>query len=183
MTMRPEALLGQRIAEIAFPEAEQLAARVIHRYHAAETSGRRGAVRWSRRRRLLPAAAVAVVLLVTIVSGTGMGPALANSPLISPVVARLLSTIGVSAARDHVTPLAVSSRSAGQTISVVAGYADSTRTVIVVQVSPSRAEPVTPTLIDGSGSAMRSDGVMPGRRVTRSWTSDPSATRARVPTR
>jgi hypothetical protein len=135
---------------------------VIHRYHAAGTSGRREVTRQSRRRRLVPAAAVAVVLLGAIVAGSGMGPALANSSLISPVVAGLLRIMGLSPSQDRVTPLAVSATSAGQTISVLAGYADSTRTVTVLQVSPSGAEPVAPTLTDGSGSALPSASVAPG---------------------
>lgn len=165
MSMEPEAL-GQRLADIAFPEAETLAARVIDRYQREAPRTSAGRPR-SRRRRLIPAAAAA--LLVAIVAGSGLVQAVAGAPVVSDGVSAVLARLGISAARDAVTPLAVSSESAGHTISVSAGYADSTQTVVIIQVSGSESGPVllmpaAPELADGTGATLRSDGVVPSSR-------------------
>jgi hypothetical protein len=68
--------------------------------------------------------------------GTAESPQIASAPLISPIAERMLNTVGLSAAHDPVVPLAASSTSAGRTINLVAGFADATRTVVVVTVSP-----------------------------------------------
>jgi hypothetical protein len=175
MSMEPEAL-GQRLADIEFPEAGTLAARVIGRYRAEGLKGS-GRPR-SRRRRLVPAAAVAAALLVAIVAGSGLVQAATGEPVLSDSVVRMLEKLGISASRDGVTPLAVSSESAGYSIGVVAGYADSTQTVVVVQVSrsgsaPAYLTPAAPVLLDGTGATLRSDGVAPSSAGFRVLVFDP----------
>src|SRR5260221_110334 len=132
--------LGQRLIEISFPEADGLASRVIWRYRGSTGAGapaaggsRRG--RGRRRRYMVPAGLVAAALIGAVLAATPAGPALAGTPLVNPVVTKLLDIFGLSTTADHVVPLAVSSISAGQTIAVVGGYADSGRTVLLVRVS------------------------------------------------
>lgn len=165
MSMEHEApevrALAHRLEELDLPEVRTLAARVIDRYHAGAAGGRRLA-RASRQLRLLPAAAVAVGLVVAVLVGSAESPAIANAPVISPVAARMLGIVGVSPAQDHVTPVGVADRSAGQTISVVTGYADSTQTVVIVNTSPSGATPVGSTLTEANGSVVRSEGFLGG---------------------
>jgi hypothetical protein len=169
MSMEPEAL-GQRLTDIEFPEAETLAARVISRYHSG---ARREPGRPRSRRRLRSAAVVAAALLVAIV-GSGLVQALAGTSVLSDDIVTVMQRLGISATRDGVTPLAVSSASAGHTISVVAGYADSTQTVVVIQISGSGSLlPEAPTLVDGTGATLRSNGVAPSSRTNLVLVFDP----------
>jgi hypothetical protein len=165
MNMEEEApavrALAERLAELPFPEAETLAASVVDRFHTAGRAPGRPAPR-RRRRRMLQAALVAMALVVTVLVGSAMSPAIANAPVISPVADRVLAIVGLSPAKDHsVVPLTGGSTSANRTISLVAGYADSTRTVVVMNVS-SDAEPVDATLTDASGATLRQAGAIGG---------------------
>jgi hypothetical protein len=153
--------LAERVTALPFPEAETLAASVVARYHTPARDAGRPARR-SGRWRLLQATAVAVALVVTVLVGSAMSPAIANAPVISPVADRVLGIVGLSPAKDRsVVPLTGGSTSANQTVSLVAGYADSIRTVVVVSV-PSGAQPADATLTDAAGATMRPGGSIAG---------------------
>jgi hypothetical protein len=122
-------------------------------HHAS--GGRAGGTRRTRWGLRLVALAVAMVLAVLV--GTAESPQIASAPLISPIAERMLNTVGLSAAHDPVVSLAASSTSAGHTINLVAGFADATRTVVVVTVSPSGPLPQGATLTDASGSVLTID--------------------------
>jgi hypothetical protein len=167
MNMEDEApavrALAERLAALPFPEAETLAASVVDRFHAPERAGAgRRSPRRPGRRRLLQVTLAAVALIATVLVGSAMSPAIGNAPVINPVAARLLGILGLSPAKDRsVVPLTGGSTSANRTISLVAGYADSTQTLVVVRVS-SNLQPVDATLTDASGTALRGDGSIGG---------------------
>jgi hypothetical protein len=138
--------LGQRLVALTFPEGETLAARVIRHYRGDGRADTGGRGRAPRRRRVLPAAAVALALVALLIA-TGAGSALAGSPLVTPVVAKLLAVFGV----ERPVALAASATSSGETMTLAAGYADAVRTAVVVQVSPSEAQPLDATLTDAVG--------------------------------
>jgi hypothetical protein len=102
--------------------------------------------------------ALAVAMVVAVLVGTAESPQIASVPLVSPIAGRMLNTVGLSAAHDPVVSLAASSTSAGHTVNLVAGFADATRTVVVVTVSPPGPVPDAATLTDASGSMLSIDG-------------------------
>jgi hypothetical protein len=155
--------LAERLTALPFPEAETLATSVVDRYHAPGRAGAdRRSMRRPGRRRLLQATAALAALVVTVLVASAMSPAIGNAPVINPVAASLLGILGLSPAKDPaVVPLIGGSTSANRTISLVAGYADSTRTLVIVNVS-SDLQPMDPTLTDASGTVLRSNGSIGG---------------------
>jgi hypothetical protein len=145
MTVRGEPMredpLAARLRALEFPESAGLAYRVIDRYRSP--ARRRVGLRLAA-----IATAVAVLLLGTAAAAVavpGSREALAATPLVGPIAHSILRLGGLNDAGQRVTPLQGAATSAGETISLMGGYADNQRTVVIVHVEPARsiAQPVT----------------------------------------
>lgn len=85
---------------------------------------------------------------------------LADTPIIGPTTVALLSDLGLgsSISSPAPSPLAVSAGKGGVRVTLVAGYADAIRTIVVMKTSPAFAPffsgPDQPTLTDQSGQTV-----------------------------
>ena len=150
-----EGLLGDRLRALEFPESAGLALRVIDRYRSPARRARVGL------RVAAIAAAVAVLLVGTAVAAVavpGSRQALADTPVVGPIAHSILRLAGLNDAGQRVTPLHGEATSAGETISLMGGYADNQRTVVIVHVEPARSILLPVTLAVDSARAPLTTG-------------------------
>jgi len=154
-----EGRLGARLRAIEFPEAAGLAHRVIDRHRSRAARGR-GVVRVRYR---VAAVALAALLLVLggLVALPGGRDALATAPVVGPVAKALLRLAGLDAAGSRVAPLEGQATSSGFTVSLLGGYADNQRTVVIVHVDPAAMPELPVTLTPANGPPLTEPVISP----------------------
>ena len=152
--------LAARLRAIEFPEAAGLALRVVDR-HRSEAARRRPRLASPRRLAAL-AAAVAVLLVAAAVSVPGARDALATAPVLGPIAQSLFRLGGLDAAGERVTRLRGQATSSGETISLMGGYADNQRTVVILHVDPARMPELPVTLsVEGARAPLAEPVISP----------------------
>lgn len=129
--------LEERLTDLDLPMPDTLVPRVLARV-AQPGGGRINAVR--RRPRWLTVA-MAVVLLIVVVSGASFyaprfAQALADAPIVGSAVGPALRSAGLAGLQGRFTALDSRATSSGYTVRLVAGYADKNQTVLVLSVDP-----------------------------------------------
>lgn len=121
--------LAQRLASLDIPMPPELVPRVL--------SGRpvRRARPWIARR-LLAAGAVALPLAGLLYWCPVLSQAVADSPLLGTAAGPVLRTFGLAEDSQHLTSFGASASSSGYTIYLEGGYADATRTVLLLRTDP-----------------------------------------------
>jgi hypothetical protein len=135
--------LAQRLRhlDVATPDASRVAASALAAHRSAARPGRR---------RLLIALTMVplVMLLVTAIAAyfaPAFSQALADAPIAGRVAGPVLRQFGLASVEDRVSSFGDRSTSSGYTIELIAGYADSSRTVLFLRATPAaRVVPVFP---------------------------------------
>ena len=139
-------LLEQRLADldVATPDAGRITARVLSNS------------RLPLRRPFARAAALVVATIVIAVGVLYFVPAADAALADAPIAGGLLRDAGLAGARDRVTAVGVVSTSSGYRLELVAAYADSTRTVLLLHAEPAIwLTPLDPELKDQFGRTYR----------------------------
>jgi hypothetical protein len=129
--------LEDRLADLELRTPDTLVPRVLA--HAAQPGTRR--IRLVRRRPRWATAALAVGLLIVVVSGASFyaprfAQALADAPIVGTAVGPALRSMGLAGLQGRFTALDSRATSSGYTVRLVAGYADNNQTVLVLSVDP-----------------------------------------------
>ena len=133
--------LAQRLRQldVAAPDASRVA--------AAALAAHRSAARPGRRRLVIAIAMVPLVMLIVTAIAAYFAPAfsqaLADAPIAGRVAGPVLRQFGLASVEDRVSSFGDRSTSSGYTIELIAGYADSSRTVLFLRATPAaRVVPV-----------------------------------------
>jgi hypothetical protein len=129
--------LEDRLTNLALPMPDTLVPRIVAQ--AAQPGARRVAPR--RRRPRWATVALAVALLAAVLSGASVyaprfAQVLADAPIVGTAVGPPLRSIGLAGLQGRFTALDSRATSSGYTVQLVAGYADSNQTVLVLKVQP-----------------------------------------------
>jgi hypothetical protein len=115
--------------------------------------------------------AIAVVLLMVAVSGASVyaprfAQALADAPIVGTALGPALRSVGLAGLQGRFTALDSHATSSGYTVRLVAGYADSNQTVLVLKVEPPDHDFFAqPRLTDQFGRAIELRGGMSDQRT------------------
>jgi hypothetical protein len=153
--------LEDRLTELDLALPATLVPRVLAR---AEQPLGRGA----RRPAWLTAALVAVVLLALLAGSLYAAPrfadALAGAPLVGGPAGALLRSIGLAPLDNRLTAINDVATSSGYRVTLIAGYADATQTVLVLRVEPAADLFGTTVLTDQFGRSLHeTSGVFDSR--------------------
>jgi hypothetical protein len=129
--------LEDRLADLDLPMPDTLVPRVLAQ--AVQPDARR--TRPVRRRPAWATVALAVVLLIVVVSGVSFyaprfAQVLADAPIVGTAVGPALRSIGLAGLQGRFTALDSRATSSGYTVHLVAGYADNNQTVLVLNLEP-----------------------------------------------
>lgn len=129
--------LEDRLTDLDLRMPDTLVPRVLAQ--AAEPGARR--MRPVRHRPRWVTVALAVVLLIVVVSGASFyaprfAQTLADAPIVGTALGPALRSIGLASLQGRFTALDSRATSSGYTVRLVAGYADSNATVLVLRVEP-----------------------------------------------
>lgn len=159
--------LEDRLADLDLPMPDTLVPRILAQA-AQPAAGRTRAV---RRRPPWATAAIAVVLLIVGVSGASFyaprfAQALADAPIVGTAVGPALRSAGLAGLQGRFTALDSRATSSGYIVRLVAGYADSNQTVLVLKVEPPDHDFFAqPRLTDQFGRAIGLRGGMSDQRT------------------
>ena len=126
--------LAQRLRqlEVATPDASRVA--------AAALAARRSELRLGRRRLVIALAMVPIMMLIATAIVAYFAPAfsqaLADAPIAGRVAGPVLRQFGLASIENRVSSFGDRSSSSGYTFELVAGYADSSRTVLFIRATP-----------------------------------------------
>jgi hypothetical protein len=116
-------------------------------------------VRPARRSVWLTAALAAVVVLALLAGSLYAAPrfadALAGAPVVGGPTRALLQSVGLAPLNNRLTAINEVATSSGYRVTLVAGYADATQTVLVLRVEPPAALFDTAALTDQFGRSLR----------------------------
>jgi Domain of unknown function (DUF4179) len=129
--------LEDRLTDLDLPLPDTLVPRILAQ--AARPAFRRATA--GRRTRRWATLAIAVVLLIVVVSGGSFyaprfAQALADAPVVGTAIGPALRSIGLAGLQGRFSALDSRTTSSGYTVRLVAGYADSNATVLVLRVEP-----------------------------------------------
>lgn len=126
--------LARRLETLTVPVPPSLVRETLARIARKPTAVHRP------RRAMRAAATVAVVLLATTIGGSYFAPrfgeTLADAPVLGGTMSRALRSVGLANVSGRVTSISDVANSSGYRVALVAGYADATRTVLLVKVTP-----------------------------------------------
>jgi hypothetical protein len=130
-------ILEDRLTNLSLPMPDTLLPRIVAQ--AARPGARRVTPR--RRRPRWATVALAVALLAAVLSGASVyaprfAQVLADAPIVGTAVGPPLRSIGLAGLQGRFTALDSRATSSGYTVHLVAGYADSNQTVLVLKVEP-----------------------------------------------
>ena len=125
--------LEDRLTNLEVEMPGNLVPRVLARAQHAPARGRFP--------RLLLTPALAVIILLLMLTGTlyaapRFADVLASAPVIGGTTGAFLQSVGLGPIGSKLTPINDVAASSGYKIQLIAGYADSTQTVLVLRVSP-----------------------------------------------
>lgn len=150
--------LESRLTDLDLALPESFVPRVLAR-------AERPVVRRTRRPLWLAAAMAAVVLLALFAGSLYVAPrfadALAGAPVVGGPTRALLQSVGLAPLNNRLTAINEVATSSGYRVTLVAGYADATQTVLVLRVQPPAELFATSVLTDQFGRSLRpSSGVL-----------------------
>jgi hypothetical protein len=158
--------LEDRLTNLDLPMPDTLVPRSLARAVQAGP----GRVRADTRRPRWATVALAIVLLIVAVSGASIyaprfAQVLADAPIVGTAVGPALRTVGLAGLQGRFTALDSRATSSGYTVRLVAGYADSNQTVLVLKVEPPDHDFFAqPRLTDQFGRAIELRGGMSDQR-------------------
>ncbi len=154
--------LEDRLTELDLRMPDTLVPRILAQ--AAQTGERD--VASARRRSRWATAAIAMVLLIVVVSAASVyaprfAQALADAPIVGTAIGPALRSVGLAGLQGRFTALDSRATSSGYTVRLVAGYADTNQTVLVLKVEPADHDFfVQPRLTDQFGREIAMQGGM-----------------------
>ena len=159
--------LEERLTDLDLRMPDTLVPRILAQA-AQPDAGRIGPVRHRPR---WVAAAMAVVVLIGLVSGASFyaprfAQTLADAPIVGTAIGPALRSVGLAGLQGRFTALDSRATSSGYTVRLVAGYADSNQTVLVLKVEPPDHDFFAqPRLTDQFGRAIELRGGMSDQRT------------------
>jgi hypothetical protein len=159
--------LEDRLSDLDLSMPDTLVPRTLAR--AAQPGPAR--IRPVRRRPRWATVAVAVALLVVVLGGVSFyaprfAQTLADAPIVGTAIGPALRSVGLASLQGHFTALDSRATSSGYTVRLVAGYADSNQTVLVLNVQPpDHSFFAQPRLTDQFGREIQLHGGMSDQRT------------------
>jgi len=147
--------LEERLTELQVPLPATVVPRVLARAERRD-------LRRARRALWVTAALATVVVLACLAGSLYAAPrfadALAGAPLVGGPTTALLRSIGLAPLNNRLTAINDVATSSGYRVTLIAGYADATQTVLVLRVEPPADLFGTAVLTDQFGRSLRPSG-------------------------